>query len=83
MIRAKMKSAELVAPPASSALNRNRIAASIITLRRPIVSASRPATNAPTEEPTRIAPTLTPMPSLPSPNAASSPFWVPLITPLS
>ena len=42
MIRATMKSAELAAPPASSALTRNSTAASIITLRRPIRSASRP-----------------------------------------
>ena len=83
MMRAKMKIAELPAAPASSALTRKRPAASIMTLRRPIASAMRPAPNAPIAEPTRIAPTLTPTPRRPRSNAASSPFWVPLMTPES
>ena len=83
MMRAMMKMAEEPAAPASSALTRNRIAASIITPRRPMMSAMRPAPNAPIDDPTRIAPTLTPMPSLPRSKAASSPFWVPLMTPES
>ena len=68
---------------AKSALTRNRIAASIITPRRPMMSAMRPAPNAPMDDPTRIAPTLMPMPSLPRSKALSSPFCVPLMTPLS
>ena len=75
--------AELFAAPARMALTRNSPAASIITLRRPIASANRPAPNAPIAEPTRIAPTLTPTPSRPRSKAASSPFWVPLMTPES
>ena len=75
--------AEEPAAPAISALSRNRIAASIMTPRRPIMSAIRPAPKAPIDDPTRIAPTLMPMPSLPRSKALSSPFCVPLMTPLS
>jgi hypothetical protein len=78
-----MNTSDPLAAPARMALNRNNTAAIIITLRRPIASASRPAPNAPIADPTRIAPTLTPIPNFPRSNADSSPFCVPLITPES
>ena len=83
MNRAAMNSAELPAAPAPSALTMNNTAASIITLRRPMTSANLPARNAPAAQPSRIAPTFRPVPSLLRLNARSRPSCVPLITPLS
>jgi hypothetical protein len=82
-MRATMNTADEPAAPAPSALRMNRIAAIIITLRRPIRSASRPAAKAPAAQPIRIAPTLSPVPSFDRSNARSSPSWVPLMTPES
>lgn len=83
MMRAMMNTADDPAAPAATALTMNSTADSIIVLRRPIRSDSRPAPNAPIDDPTRIAPTFTPMPSRPRSNAASIPFCVPLMTPES
>jgi hypothetical protein len=74
---------ELSAAPAHSALTMNRAAAQSITPRRPIMSASRPAAKAPKAQPSRMAPTLKPVPSADRLNALSSPSWVPLMTPES
>ncbi len=58
-------------------------AAIISVFLRPSVSASRPATNAPTAQPSSIEATLKPVPTSSESKAIRSPSTVPLITPLS
>jgi hypothetical protein len=83
MKRAMMKWAEVSAAPAQKAETMNRPAAICITVRRPMASARRPAMKAPTAQPKRMAPTLKPVPRADRLKAASSPSWVPLMTPES
>ena len=78
-----MKWAELSAAPAHSALTMNRAAAISITVLRPIMSASRPAAKAPTAQPSRMAPTFSPVPRADRLKARSSPSCVPFMTPES
>lgn len=81
MKRAMMKISELPAAPVPIALMMKATAASSMTLRRPMMSASLPARKATTAQPIRIAPTFTPVPSALRSKAFSSPSWVPLMTP--
>ena len=61
----------------------NRIAARIITERRPITSASRPAKKAPTAQPISSEPTVKPRPPELRSKAVLRPSWVPFTAPLS
>ncbi len=77
------KTSEVWAAPVPRALMMNSRAAMIITVRRPQTSARRPAAKAPKAQPSRIAATFRPVPNSVRLKAASRPFWVPLMTPLS
>jgi hypothetical protein len=83
MNRAMMKWAEVSAAPAQKAEMMNKTAEICITVRRPMASASRPAMKAPKAQPSRMAPTLNPVPSADRLKVASNPSWVPLMTPES
>ena len=58
-------------------------AATIIMVRRPNRSESRPASAAPAAQPSSMEATLNPVPTLSELNAVRSPSTVPLMTPLS
>ena len=81
--RAMMKIRWVSVRPWTSAPSRNSTAAMIITMRRPIASASRPARNAPTAQPISSEPTVRPSHQASRWNVAVNPLWVPLTAPLS
>ena len=70
------------APPARARFL-STIAARIITERRPMMSARRPAKNAPTAQPISSEPTVKPRLASLRPNSCLRPSCVPLTAPLS
>src|SRR6266545_6965216 len=83
VIRTAMKNAAELAAPVATAVTRNRIAFKSIVGRRPRKSASLPAPNAPTAQPSNTDATAKPVPAASVRKAFASASTVPLITPLS
>ena len=83
MTRNKPNISTLIARPVPKALTRNSSAAIFITASLPILSASRPATNAPRAAPISAAATATPVTSLLIWKWSSTAATAPLMTALS
>ena len=76
-------SSEPSAMPEPQALTMKKTAATSSRVRRPYLSARRPAKKAPTAHPSSMDATLKPVPTLSELNEDCRPSTVPLMTPLS